>query len=348
MNPEQKKPARTLERFIETLAPGDPIGHANLTLVPLRGEGHGRLDYLLAAEAIEAGMLEITEVGGAGSVPELLAINRSQDKILLLDGEELVGAKQNRILNTSVLLPEKSKTTIPVSCVEQGRWRDVSENFAAGAYSPARLRSRKSRDVSANLAVTGSARSDQGAVWEEVEQVMEDLRVESPTAAMHDAVRTRGESLTAYVYALPVPAGARGVIAVVNGDFSALDLFDRPETLARVWKRLLAGYALDAVARPEAASAGFPTKRAQALLEQLGRIPCRAFPSPGLGEDWRFDVGDVLGEALVVGGTCLHLSAFPGDGARERSSAPRIQPPSARRRRTRRRTRPGRREGDRH
>jgi hypothetical protein len=38
------------------------------------------------------------------------------------DGEQLVGAKQNRILNMTVLVAAETEVTIPVSCVERGRW----------------------------------------------------------------------------------------------------------------------------------------------------------------------------------------------------------------------------------
>ena len=37
----------------------------------------------------------------------------------MLAGEEPVGAKQNRILNTTILLKKHSETTIPVSCTKQ-------------------------------------------------------------------------------------------------------------------------------------------------------------------------------------------------------------------------------------
>ena len=158
----QEQAGKTLRPFTKTLQVGDPIGHLNLTLVHLRGGGHGRLDYLLGQEALASSQLTITEIGEHGSVPELLAVNTSQQMVLLLDGEELVGAKQNRILNTSVLLPTNSKTKIPVSCVEQGRWRHVSHEFAPGSYSPAKLRARKSRDVSRSYEAVGAAHSDQG------------------------------------------------------------------------------------------------------------------------------------------------------------------------------------------
>ena len=118
--------------------PATVIGHRNLTLVPLRGEGHRQRfqNYLLASEAIDADVLTITEVDEAGTVPELLAVNNGDRPVLLIDGEELQGAKQNRILNTSVLLPPKSKTRIPVSCVEEGRWSHTSRTFKAGNYAP--------------------------------------------------------------------------------------------------------------------------------------------------------------------------------------------------------------------
>ena len=55
--------------------------------------------------------------------------------MLLLDGEELVGAKRNRILNTTVLVAKSARVGIPVSCVEQERWAYTSPRFAAGDAS---------------------------------------------------------------------------------------------------------------------------------------------------------------------------------------------------------------------
>ena len=86
-------------------------------------------------------------------MPELVVENPLDERVLLYDGEELVGAKQNRILNVSVLVEAKSALTIPVSCVEQGRWSHVSRRrsmpagtsrtrSSAGARPRRRLRGR--------------------------------------------------------------------------------------------------------------------------------------------------------------------------------------------------------------
>ena len=48
-----------------------------------------------------------------------------------MDGEELLGAKQNRIVNLTILVAANSELTIPVSCVEAGRWRARSRAFTS-------------------------------------------------------------------------------------------------------------------------------------------------------------------------------------------------------------------------
>jgi hypothetical protein len=70
-------------------------------------------------------------VSEAGSVPELLVKNLAPSPVLILDGEELIGAKQNRIVNLAILVAAGQTLRIPVSCVEAGRWVHRSREFAA-------------------------------------------------------------------------------------------------------------------------------------------------------------------------------------------------------------------------
>jgi hypothetical protein len=269
------------------------------------------MDYILAAEAFAAGALSVTEISDSGSVPELLAVNSGDRMILLLDGEELVGAKQNRILNTSVLLPPRSKTRIPVSCVEQGRWHHTSRAFAAGEYSPSSLRAIKCAHVSANLRTCGRAASNQAEVWNEVERVMDGVGAQSPTMALNDAIDQRRERLDDYLEGLAYPAGTRGMVVAVEGRFVAVDLYDKPGTLELVWPRLVRSYAMDALIRQGAKTELLTTPGAADVLDKLGKIPCVPCPSVGVGEDWRLESPALVGQALVASGACVHLSAFP-------------------------------------
>ncbi len=61
----------------------------------------------------ESPRARVTEVSEAGSVPFLQVANGADRPLLLLDGEELIGAKQNRILNTTVLVAARTEVTIP-------------------------------------------------------------------------------------------------------------------------------------------------------------------------------------------------------------------------------------------
>ena len=114
--------------------------HHHLTVFPILAETEGNLPYLLMADAMATGVLTIKEVG-QGQVPLLEAKNRALDPILILDGEQLVGAKQNRMTNRSIILPPESVTKIPVSCMEHGRWHFVGDAFAAAPqHAPSKVR----------------------------------------------------------------------------------------------------------------------------------------------------------------------------------------------------------------
>ena len=333
---KEKIESQSLRLFICELEVGNPIGHLNLTLVPLRGEGHKRLEYLLGADAIEAGQLTVTEVNEMGAVPELMVTSTAETMVLLLDGEELVGAKQNRILNTTILLPARAKTKIPVSCVEQGRWRYISDKFKPAGYSSPKMRAHKSFSVSCSLRAVGRAESDQGEVWDDVACMAKEAAVHSATMSMSDVVKQRRESIENYLKALDYPTGARGMVAAINGKFAALDLFDKPGTLERIWSRLLGGYAMEAMIGMSDRHEPFTTKGTRELINHLCEVECHPFPSVGVGKDWRFEADKILGQALVAEDVCIHLCAFSNmDGNRRRARRPGVMAPPHLRRRMR-------------
>ncbi|MGH3113727.1 MAG: ARPP-1 family domain-containing protein, partial [Gaiellaceae bacterium] len=120
--------------FTAALQLGQPVAHRGIVIAPLFPRSQPRAAYVTLDEALPLGF-RVTEVSAAGLVPELLARNPLDAAVLLYDGEELVGAKQNRILNVTVLVPARSETVIPVSCVEQGRWSARSVAFSSARHT---------------------------------------------------------------------------------------------------------------------------------------------------------------------------------------------------------------------
>jgi hypothetical protein len=85
------------------------------------------------------------------------------------DRKSLVGAKQNRIPNTTVLVAAHTEVTIPVSCVEQGRWSYRGRQFRPGDSSLfASLRAKKAAWVSRSVRAGRGHMADQGEVWAEL------------------------------------------------------------------------------------------------------------------------------------------------------------------------------------
>ena len=93
-----------IKNYLEQMKVGRKQSHKNLALYPLLSTYNVGLEYLLLDEALSENLIEIVEKDSDGSVPELRVMNESPQMILILDGEELVGAKQNRIVNTTILV----------------------------------------------------------------------------------------------------------------------------------------------------------------------------------------------------------------------------------------------------
>ena len=288
-----------------TIQLGDPVEHRGITIAPLFPRTDPRADYVTLEEALPLGF-RITEVDAAGSVPELLAFNPLDKAVLLYDGEELLGAKQNRILNVTVLAAPRSETRIPVSCVEQGRWhaRSASFDLAPHAAYPD-LRRRKAEQLSAEPLARGLAQS---AVWEEVAAKASRHHVHSPTGAAADIYSKREATLATLRRAFPLVAGQSGALLALGGDQLCLDQLSRPEAFTRLYPKLLDGYLLDALEHLD----GEPSNsdRLAAFLTSAAAAPVRRSHSAGLGDDLRFAGAGVVGSGLALDGELLQLSAF--------------------------------------
>jgi hypothetical protein len=83
---------------LENLKVGAKQSHRNMTLYCLLAAQDSDVDFLTLDEALESRSVSITQVDEAGSVPQLKVTNKSDKKVLMLDGEERVAVKQNRVL----------------------------------------------------------------------------------------------------------------------------------------------------------------------------------------------------------------------------------------------------------
>jgi hypothetical protein len=303
--------------LLKTIEIGSSTIFENMTMYPLLGTFEQKLDYITLDEALAAKTASVTEVSEFGSVPDLLFRNDGDIPVLLLDGEELIGAKQNRVLNLSILAPANKTITIPVSCVEAGRWSRRSPGFqSSGSSMYARGRAAKSGQVSRSMR-SGHSRSDQGEVWRDISEKAKRMAVVSETSAMSDIYDSRHKKLGEYHTKFRTAKHQLGALFEINGAVAGLDLFDEESTLSRVLPKLVRSYALDAVEissdRKREASAG----RAARFIGAVAQADVEQFPATGLGEDLRLSSRFISGGALRVDGAIVHLYAFPVQKARD-------------------------------
>ena len=119
--------------------------NSDLTLTPLHAPSELDFDLRTFDELQSSGFAEAKEIDFEGAVTAIEVLNKSDAFLLLLDGEAILGAKQNRICQKSMIVAPNSAARVPVNCIEQGRWRyDESDDFRSGDFvaSP-RIRERK-------------------------------------------------------------------------------------------------------------------------------------------------------------------------------------------------------------
>jgi hypothetical protein len=311
---------------IKGITVGDPQVFKNMAICPLAHERpDSRVDYITLSEALEGQLLTVTEVTQGGSVPELKVVNDSDRPVLLLDGEELAGAKQNRVLNTTVLVPGKQSVVIPVSCTEQGRWTYASPTFHESGNVMARsIRSRKNQSVSDSLNASASFRSDQGGVWDGIADLQQATASHSPTQAMRDVYESQKDDLNEALKAFPLQAGQFGFLALINGEAAGLDFVSLAPAFGRLHGKLVKSYIMDALPsrkrRKKVHDPAELVKAAKAFLERTTGCEERVFKSVGSGDDCRFKGPRIAGSALVCGETVIHTAFFQLDQAAEGES----------------------------
>jgi hypothetical protein len=302
---------KTIENALSQVKIGDESTFGNMTVFPLLDGDSGSADYLTLDEALARGLVHITEVSNEGSVPDLKLNNESEAPVLLLDGEELIGAKQNRILNLTILAPAQRTIVIPVSCVEAGRWSRRSAKFTTSAQAYfAQGRAKKIAQVSDSLVTSGNARSVQHIVWEDIALKAAHLKAESATAAMSEIYDRHAERINDYVAAFAAIDRQVGAAFAINGEIIGFDLFDSPATLKKLLPKLVRSYTLDAIETLAKKAGANCRKAVQDLLSEVKQAHGKTFPAAGEGIDVRFEGPNLMGAGLIAKSRVVHLSAF--------------------------------------
>ena len=305
LNKQEAKMNTIFAELLNDLELRKPIVEGEWAFVPLSTRKRSRLEYLTLFEAADAELVTVTEVTAEGTVSAMKVANNAALPLFIPDGITLVGCKQNRVVNVSLLIPARSAWIIPVSCVERRRWSPDSTNATPSELCDPGLRSAVCDQTTSGLLHYGTPSSNQAAIWQHVDDTLGSLGAASATSSYHAAYAAARQSPE-----IKCPEGANGVAIVRAGNIYSIDLFDQPSTLKKLWPRIVRG-TLPMTAGSNASNVRDDDLRGF-LVECLAR-PQGEFSPIGLGTHHRFRSDISVASGLVVDGQLLHLFAFRRD-----------------------------------
>lgn len=268
--------------------------------------------YKSSSHAIKKNLIEVKEINEAGSVNDLLVINYSDYYVFFMDGDILKGSKQNRVLNTSVLLRPNSKTVLPVSCVEAGRWRystskfDMEENYVA----PSSMRSAKSKQVNDSLKKERFFEAKQNDIWSKVEDLRTFHKVSSKTSNLSDIFYEKEEDLRSTIKGFKVNDAANGLAVFYNGTLLGIDIFNRRDVYSEYFMKILNGVAMEARylrKREEIIDEFTAENMVMDFLRRCEATMKRVYKGVAEGVERRFEMKEYSGFELVYESNVVHV-----------------------------------------
>jgi hypothetical protein len=203
-----------------------------------------------------------------------------------------------------------------VTCVEQGRWgyEPTKVAFATGTHESVDIRADKLRQLAQRSKMRGVPLAQkfvasQSRVWEKVGAVMASHDVSSDTGALNDLYSSGKVSaaIDDIVDGIKLPEGTRGVVVATGGKMVGADVFEDTEVFGIMWQRLVRSYAMSALH----AKGNPPSmEAAETFLNAPADASWNATPSPGMGEDVRWEGQHFAAASLVWQSRHLHASVF--------------------------------------
>ncbi|HOI94556.1 MAG TPA: hypothetical protein PK250_07605 [Syntrophobacter fumaroxidans] len=261
-------------------------------------------------KALAQGTVRITETSEAGEVPFLFLENKGPHSVIVLDGEEVVGGKQNRIINTTLIILAHTTVKLPVSCVQAGRWRHDGAEFASGkSIFRAKSRAVQKSTVTGNLRRTGAYHADQGAVWNEVGKSLRELGVHSATADYREGREHIAHRIEEFVETIRPTENQIGAVFLSREGVLGLEMLATPVLFAENSSKIVRSFAFEVLDAPDLNRTS--TDGARKWWDDILRCEFTKHPSPATGVDIRLFNQNVIGSGLIWNNVLAHFSCFP-------------------------------------
>ena len=288
---------------IEDIELLDYQAHKNMAIIPIKTPPSYKFDILTLKKGFELGLAEVKECEHS-TVNTLIVKNNSVTPLLLVDGEEIIGGDQNRIVNATILIAPNSEEKIPVNCTEHGRWAYKSEFKQSEYMANYRTRSAKEKAVRANM-------SGQQAVWDSINDLEVSRSFSSPTQAMSESYENLKVDLDEFISNFKAVDGQTGAVIIIDGEIKGFELFLNSQIYHEYHEKILKSYLIDTDINDSIFT--IDTDVARDLIVEALSVEYAAKKSNGLEEAFEFENSNGLGTAYIYKDELLHMSYFKNE-----------------------------------
>ena len=288
----------------------EPKQKNNIVVFFLSSKEQMKDNFLAFPDALKNNLTEVEEVN-EGFVGNLKVSNKSDQKLLILGSEILVGnkLKQNRVVNETVLISENSTIMLKVSCCEKNRWSPaVAENLSV---SESLLFSKLRTDNATDLYNSKKNNLDQYRLWDEIDEKLEEYNAKSFTSSVENIYKKRRNNVEEIVQSFQPGDNDTGVVLAIGSRLISLDFFSSNKMLKVYLPGLIRSVALDSFKRTNYKTY-LKMKDVHKFLRLIEHSNKRIYKSTtgSLGDYLRFSDQLVVGLVLTYKTQTIHFSGF--------------------------------------
>ena len=277
-----------------------PQSYENVAVIPLKTE-RKYIDILTLKKGLEIGLVEVKECKHS-TVNTVIVKNNAVTPLLLVDGEEIVGGDQNRIINATTIIAPNSQSNISVSCTEHGRW--AYKNEFRSSMHIANHNTRRAKE----MAMRSQRPALQSIVWSSIARLEDRNEFHSPTSAMSESYDNMKPKLDEILESFEIVDGQTGILVIVNGEIKGFELFLSHGIYRDFHEKILKSYLIDS--KVENTTFTINVDEARLIVEGAFDSPFEKRETSGLEDTYDFENPDGLGKVCVFENEIVHLSYF--------------------------------------
>ena len=290
----------------------DPVKKNNITIFFLQSKTKLENNFLTLEESISKSLVDIKEVNSKGTIRYLKVSNKSNQKLLILGSEQIIGnaLKQNRVVNNTTLVPEQTTIMLSVSCCEKNRWSPAVANNICTSES---LYFTKGR-INNSVDIFDNNKTDQFKIWDDIAEKLDEFNTKSFTGTLEDTYNKNKLYFDEITNYFKINENDVGVVAAIGNRLVNVEIFSSNKLLRMYFPKIIKSLIFESYKKTsQNYLLGLKDVYKLFRLIEFSEKKLHKPHNDCLGEEIRFNSDRVVGSCLNYKEKLLHFSGFLKD-----------------------------------